>query len=206
MDGAKLAKLCRDVKLLDKNLTSTDVDIIFSKVKAKTERKINYKQFEAALKLMAEKKYPGDDDGLQKLKAKIMDSGGPVARGVTKVVKAGAVDRLTDVSKFTGSHKERFSADDGNAKGKGVTSQSAAAGKKDAHAPQNSSHGVKSARTGSSSSPPGTAAVRDAPTTGASEGNGKGGGEGDGGHEDGTDPPDSTQKQQCTSADGADDK
>ena len=37
MDGAKLAKLCRDVKLLDKNLTSTDVDIIFSKVKAKTE-------------------------------------------------------------------------------------------------------------------------------------------------------------------------
>jgi len=37
MDGAKLAKLTRDVKLLDKNLTSTDVDIIFSKVKAKTE-------------------------------------------------------------------------------------------------------------------------------------------------------------------------
>jgi hypothetical protein len=37
MDGAKLAKLCRDVKLLDKSLTSTDVDIIFSKVKAKNE-------------------------------------------------------------------------------------------------------------------------------------------------------------------------
>ena len=37
MDGAKLAKLCRDLKLLDKNLTATDVDIIFSKVKAKTE-------------------------------------------------------------------------------------------------------------------------------------------------------------------------
>ena len=37
MDGGKLAKLTRDVKLLDKNLTSTDVDIIFSKVKAKTE-------------------------------------------------------------------------------------------------------------------------------------------------------------------------
>jgi len=43
MDGAKLAKLTRDVKLLDKNLTSTDVDIIFSKVKAKTEyAKANY--------------------------------------------------------------------------------------------------------------------------------------------------------------------
>jgi len=46
-------------------------------------RKINYKQFEAALKLMAEKKYAGDDDGLEKLKAKILESGGPVAHGVT---------------------------------------------------------------------------------------------------------------------------
>ena len=37
MDGAKLAKLARDCKILDKKLTSTDVDIIFSKVKGKTE-------------------------------------------------------------------------------------------------------------------------------------------------------------------------
>ena len=34
-----------------------------------------------------------------------------------KVVTAGAVDRLTDVSKFTGSHKERFTED---GKGKGI--------------------------------------------------------------------------------------
>lgn len=33
MDNAKFAKLCRDLKLLDKKLTATDVDIIFSKVK-----------------------------------------------------------------------------------------------------------------------------------------------------------------------------
>ena len=37
MDGSKFAKLCRDLKILDKKITSTDVDIIFSKVKAKTE-------------------------------------------------------------------------------------------------------------------------------------------------------------------------
>ena len=37
MDGAKFAKLFRDLKLLDKNVTATDVDIIFSKVKPKTE-------------------------------------------------------------------------------------------------------------------------------------------------------------------------
>ena len=33
MDGAKFAKLCRDKKLLDKNLTATEVDIIFAKSK-----------------------------------------------------------------------------------------------------------------------------------------------------------------------------
>ena len=37
MDGSKLAKLCRDCKILDKKLTPIDVDIIFSKVKAKSE-------------------------------------------------------------------------------------------------------------------------------------------------------------------------
>ena len=37
MDNAKFAKMTRDCKLLDKKLTSTDVDIIFAKVKAKTE-------------------------------------------------------------------------------------------------------------------------------------------------------------------------
>ena len=34
MDNAKFAKLCRDMKLLDKKLTTTDVDIIFSKCKS----------------------------------------------------------------------------------------------------------------------------------------------------------------------------
>lgn len=33
MDNAKFAKLTRDLKVLDKKVTSTDVDIIFSKVK-----------------------------------------------------------------------------------------------------------------------------------------------------------------------------
>ena len=34
-----------------------------------------------------------------------------------KATKAGAVDRLTDTSKYTGSHKERF---DESGKGKGL--------------------------------------------------------------------------------------
>jgi hypothetical protein len=145
-------------------------------------RKINFAQFEEALKLFAEKKYPGDADAVEKLKSKILEGKGPVAHGVTvkfllmawltliwtlllqhvssnleqrfwplklrgkkhmfrverglwrlwwsavterkyvdcqqKTVKSGAVDRLTDASKYTGSHKERF---DEEGKGKGIS-------------------------------------------------------------------------------------
>ncbi|KAI0228059.1 Tubulin polymerization-promoting protein family member 2 [Lamellibrachia satsuma] len=117
MDGSKLAKFCRDLKLIDKNLTATEVDIIFSKVKAKTERKITFQQFQEALKMLAAKKYPGDEAGLEKLTAIILKCRGPTAHGVTKVAKSSAVDRLTDTSKYTGTHKERF---DGTGKGKGI--------------------------------------------------------------------------------------
>jgi len=118
MDNSKFAKLARDLKLLDKKLTATDVDIIFNRteVKPKTERKINFKQFKAAVKLMAEKKYPGDADGASKLE-ELIAAGKPTAKGATKAVKGGAVDRLTDTSKYTGSHKERF---DESGKGKGL--------------------------------------------------------------------------------------
>lgn len=117
LDGAKFAKMTKDLKLLDKNLTSTDVDIIFTKVKPKTERKITFAQFQEALKLLAEKKFPGCADGLEKLQTKMLEGKGPMAHGVTKAVKGGAVDRLTDASKYTGSHKERF---DEEGKGKGI--------------------------------------------------------------------------------------
>ena len=119
MDNGKFAKLARDLKLLDKKLTATDVDIIFNRteVKPKTARKITFQQFKVAVKLMAEKKYPGEADGPEKLENKITSSKGPKTAGTTKAVKGGAVDRLTDTSKYTGSHKERF---DESGKGKGA--------------------------------------------------------------------------------------
>jgi len=61
-----------------------------------------------------------------------------------KVVKAGAVDRLTDASKFTGSHKERFT-DDG--KGRGV------AGRKDVAENVGYVTGFKGASSSSSRAP-----------------------------------------------------
>jgi hypothetical protein len=45
MEGKQWAKLCKDTKLLDKKFTSTDVDLIFAKVKDKGARKINFAQF-----------------------------------------------------------------------------------------------------------------------------------------------------------------
>lgn len=35
MDGSKFAKFARDMKLLDKKLTATDVDIIFNRTEVK---------------------------------------------------------------------------------------------------------------------------------------------------------------------------
>ena len=40
MDNAKFAKMSRDTKILDKKLTPTDIDIIFSKVKGYENTKI----------------------------------------------------------------------------------------------------------------------------------------------------------------------
>jgi len=37
--------MAKDTKLVDKKLTNTDVDLIFAKVKDKSERRITYAQF-----------------------------------------------------------------------------------------------------------------------------------------------------------------
>ncbi|XP_037086202.1 tubulin polymerization-promoting protein family member 2-like [Pollicipes pollicipes] len=54
---------------------------------------------------------------LDAFKTKLTNCGDPGTKGATKAVKTGAVDRLTDTSKYTGSHKERF---DESGKGKGI--------------------------------------------------------------------------------------
>ena len=42
MDGKVFAKVAKDCKILDKKLTTTDVDIIFAKIKDKSGRKITF--------------------------------------------------------------------------------------------------------------------------------------------------------------------
>ncbi|KNC96072.1 uncharacterized protein SPPG_08463 [Spizellomyces punctatus DAOM BR117] len=111
MDGAKFAKFARDNRLIDnKRVTTTDVDIIFNKVKTKGARKLDWNTFIDGLTEIAVKKYPGKQ-GRQALDAVISTimkkGGGPIATGTTPK-SDGIVDRLTDTSKYTGTHKLRF--------------------------------------------------------------------------------------------------
>ncbi|XP_029913235.1 tubulin polymerization-promoting protein family member 2 [Myripristis murdjan] len=118
MNGKNFAKLCKDCRIIDgKNVTTTDVDIVFTKVKAKSARVITYEQFHQALVELAPKRFKGksQEEALQDL-YDLIGGKEPSNVGITRVAKAAAVDRLTDVSKYTGSHKERF---DESGKGKG---------------------------------------------------------------------------------------
>ncbi|XP_031217264.1 tubulin polymerization-promoting protein family member 2 isoform X2 [Mastomys coucha] len=113
------SKLCKDCGIMDgKAVTSTDVDIVFSKVKAKNARTINFQQFKEAMKELGQKLFKGKnpDEALEDV-FKLMEGKDPATTGVTKATTVGGVDRLTDTSKYTGSHKERF---DESGKGKGI--------------------------------------------------------------------------------------
>lgn len=56
MDGRCFVKMLKDCLLIDERFSSRDADILFAKVKAKGERRIDLVQFEAALKLIADKR------------------------------------------------------------------------------------------------------------------------------------------------------
>ncbi|XP_062246645.1 tubulin polymerization-promoting protein family member 3 [Platichthys flesus] len=118
LNGKNWAKLCKDCKIIDgKSVTVTDVDIVFSKVKQKTSRVITFEEFHRALQELAPKRFKGQskEEALRSIVA-LVEGGEPSNAGVTKVAKTAAVDRLTDASRYTGSHKERF---DESGKGKG---------------------------------------------------------------------------------------
>ncbi|XP_007537906.1 tubulin polymerization-promoting protein family member 2 [Erinaceus europaeus] len=119
INNKNFSKLCKDCGIMDgKAVTSTDVDIVFSKVKAKNARTITFQQFQEAMKELGQKRFKGKkpEEALEDV-YKLMEGKDPATSGVTKATNVGAVDRLTDTSKYTGSHKERF---DESGKGKGI--------------------------------------------------------------------------------------
>mmetsp|Transcript_100103 Transcript_100103/g.172791 ORF Transcript_100103/g.172791 Transcript_100103/m.172791 type:complete len:251 (-) Transcript_100103:172-924(-) len=58
MTAAKLTKLSRELRLLDENLTVTDVDLIFLKARPQGARGLGYAAFCDVLTMMATCKYP----------------------------------------------------------------------------------------------------------------------------------------------------
>lgn len=107
---SQIDKWLKQANVLNKNLTTTDTAICFNKLKSKT---INYKEFGAFLDDLAQRK----NIPIEEIKEKLLNCGSPGTNKTTQAVKTGGVERLTDTSKYTGSHKERF---DASGKGKGI--------------------------------------------------------------------------------------
>ncbi|XP_061399443.1 tubulin polymerization-promoting protein homolog [Musca vetustissima] len=103
-------KWMKQAKVIDKKITTTDTAIHFKKFKA---MKISYNDYNKFLEDLAKTKKVE----LQEIKNKMASCGAPGVIHVSAGKAASAVERLTDTSKYTGSHKERF---DASGKGKGI--------------------------------------------------------------------------------------
>ncbi|XP_003803764.1 tubulin polymerization-promoting protein family member 2-like [Otolemur garnettii] len=116
INNKNFSKLCEDCGIMDgKMVTSTDVDTVFNKVKAKDAGTVTFHQFTEAMKELSQKRFKGKspDQGLEDI-YKLMEGKNPAT---TSAERANAVDQHTNTSKYTGSHQECLD-DDG--KGKGI--------------------------------------------------------------------------------------
>lgn len=129
LENAKFAKLCRESGIITGKLTPASIDMAFTKAKAVGGRTIDFGGFTAALHtLAAEIAGKGVDSSaaFAALCEKIIAHGGPSVAGATTTATGGGIfSKLTDASKYTGAHKERFDAE-----GHGL----GAGGRRDEHA------------------------------------------------------------------------
>merc|ERR1712098_807751 len=73
MDGRTLAKLAKQCKLVNKKVTTTDLDIWFSGKKTKGKKTITFAQFNAILEEIAKK----SGVNVKQVQDKVVKSGGP---------------------------------------------------------------------------------------------------------------------------------
>lgn len=100
-------------KVIDgKKITTTDTGIYFKQV-AKTKKALRIKEYEQFLEVIGKNKKVEIED----IKQKLSSCGPPATTRTTPVAVGGAVARLTDHTKYTGTHKQRFD-DSGKGKGK----------------------------------------------------------------------------------------
>uniref|UniRef100_A0A182N999 Tubulin polymerization-promoting protein homolog n=1 Tax=Anopheles dirus TaxID=7168 RepID=A0A182N999_9DIPT len=108
-------KWMKQAKVIDKKITTTDTGIHFKKLKS---MKLTIEDYNKFLDDLAKTKKVE----LEEIKNKMANCGAPGVHNSTPGKAAETVARLTDTSKYTGSHKQRF---DEAGKGKGI------AGRKD---------------------------------------------------------------------------
>jgi len=102
MDGKEFMKFCKDIKLINKALTPTDIDLIFAKVVPKGKRRMDFPQFKDAVRHIA-KKRKATNRAIQEL---VCASDGPAFAGT----KAEYNKFYDDKSLYTGSatYNEKF--------------------------------------------------------------------------------------------------
>ncbi|XP_058828805.1 tubulin polymerization-promoting protein homolog isoform X2 [Topomyia yanbarensis] len=108
-------KWMKQAKVIDKKITTTDTGIHFKKLKS---MKLTYEDYNKFLEDLAKTRKVE----LEEIKNKMANCGAPGVHNSTPGKAAETVARLTDTSRYTGSHKQRF---DETGKGKGI------AGRKD---------------------------------------------------------------------------
>ncbi|XP_793987.1 tubulin polymerization-promoting protein family member 2 [Strongylocentrotus purpuratus] len=113
------SKMMKECDIMDKKVNQTEIDIIFQRAKASPKLKVlTYEKFLTSLKMIAKSKYGTDEEeNFGKIKNQIRSSSGPSTAGTTSTSTTGKVDHFTDVTKYTGQHRERFEKD-GTGKGK----------------------------------------------------------------------------------------
>merc|ERR1711997_533578 len=106
-------KWFKQAKVIDgKTITTTDTGIAFRKI-SKNSPKLSFTDWNKYLDEIANYK---KQDG-NALKAKLVECGKPGFTGAAKISQNSAMERLTDTSKYGGTHKQRFTPD-GKGKGK----------------------------------------------------------------------------------------
>ncbi|XP_055534048.1 tubulin polymerization-promoting protein homolog [Wyeomyia smithii] len=108
-------KWMKQAKVIDKKISTTDTGIHFKKLKS---MKLTFEDYNKFLEDLAKTKKVE----LEEIKSKMANCGAPGVHNATPGKAAETVARLTDTSRYTGSHKQRF---DESGKGKGI------AGRKD---------------------------------------------------------------------------
>lgn len=111
-------KWLKESQVLSKTITTTDTSIAFKQVVGNSTRVMTIEQFKKFLEKLSIKSKDKAQADLESYVSKLAAKCEPGTSGTTSTVKNSAVDRLTDISKYTGSHKERFDANTGKGKGK----------------------------------------------------------------------------------------